>query len=203
MLTNRVVITGMIEQIRFHHKTKAGKEIFEVKVSSKRLSGTRDEILCWVPAEMFDGQLTPCERVRLKGVYRSTNEIINGKSRLILYVEVDHIEITSYYTDENVVEIYGAHICKQPILRETPLGSRICDLMLAWADDSGKSSYFPCITWGNTAQFTSGLQIGQKVTFIGRLQSRQYTKKSPDGEIEYRIAYEISIGSITVLREDL
>ena len=118
--------------------------------------------------------------------------------RLFLYVTIINI-----YNDETELErdihtnlIYlEGYLCKKPIFRKTPLGKRITDLLIAVNRPYGKSDYIPCITWGKVAKYTSELEVGTKVVFYGRIQSRDYFKRySPDSEEgEYKTVYEISI----------
>ena len=92
---------------------------------------------------------------------------------------------------ENCIQLSGV-ICKQPILRRTPLGREICDIILAVNRRYGRADYLPCIAWGAVAQQTADMTVGQRLTIEGRVQSRVYTKVIPGGA-EERVAYEVSI----------
>lgn len=83
-------------------------------------------------------------------------------------------------------------LCKAPVLRRTPLGREICDLMLAVNRRYGRADYLPCIAWGAVAQRCGSLHVGDGVRLEGRFQSRAYTKLI-DGQSQERVAYEISI----------
>jgi single-stranded DNA-binding protein len=61
-----------------------------------------------------------------------------------------------------------------------------------------KSDYIPCIAWGRNARFVKNLEVGSKVTIVGRIQSREYVKKISETETEQRIAYEVSVSKIEV-----
>lgn len=191
---NKVSIVGTVKQIRSHHTYK-DHEIFEMTVGVRRLSGTVDEVVCRLPSRMLDGSIFSGKRVQIKGFYRSANETINGKSRLILFVDIEEITLTDRTDDENFIQIKGAYICKPSIFRETPFGKQITDMLIAYCDDRKRSSYFPCIAWGTLANFARDFNVGQSINLIGRLQSRQYQKTTPEGT-EYRIAYEISINNL-------
>ncbi|NLB29807.1 MAG: single-stranded DNA-binding protein, partial [Clostridiales bacterium] len=86
-------------------------------------------------------------------------------------------------------------ICKPPMLRRTPLGRLICDIMLAVNRRYGRSDYLPCIAWGRVAQEIAGRNVGDGVCLLGRIQSRHYIKVTDDGA-EERTAFEISIISL-------
>ena len=79
-----------------------------------------------------------------------------------------------------------------------PFGREIADLMLAVNRAYGKSDYIPCITWGRTARFASHLKVGDKVTLLGRFQSRAYQKQLADGTVLNKTAYEVSVGRLSM-----
>ena len=97
----------------------------------------------------------------------------------------------------NTVFLSGA-LCKPPSFRTTPFGREIADLMLAVNRSYGKSDYIPCIAWGRTARFASGLSVGDHVQLQGRFQSRVYQKQLPDGTVQERTAYEVSVSRLTL-----
>ena len=64
-----------------------------------------------------------------------------------------------------------------------------------------KSDYLPCIAWGRNARFVKDLKVGDKLEIYGRVQSRNYQKKTED-DIVTKTAYEISISSVLTVAED-
>jgi single-stranded DNA-binding protein len=74
--------------------------------------------------------------------------------------------------------------------------------MLAVNRAYGKSDYIPCITWGRTARFASHLQVGDHAQVQGRFQSRAYQKQLADGTILNKTAYEVSVGRLTLLKQN-
>ena len=95
--------------------------------------------------------------------------------------------------DMNVIYLHG-FVCKPTVYRDTPLGRKITDIMLAVNRKYGKSSYIPCISWGRNAMYASCLPVGTELEIYGRIQSRKYLKRSStDDEIlEEKNAYEVS-----------
>ena len=83
-----------------------------------------------------------------------------------------------------------------PVYRKTPLGREIADLLVAVNRPYGKSDYIPCICWGRNARYASGFEVGTHIQLWGRIQSREYTKKISEEEIERRIAYEVSVSKL-------
>ena len=82
------------------------------------------------------------------------------------------------------------------VYRKTPLGREIADLLVAVNRPYGKSDYIPCICWGRNARYASGFEVGAHIQLWGRIQSREYTKKVSEEEIERRIAYEVSVSKL-------
>ena len=103
-----------------------------------------------------------------------------------------------YITNEVVLIGY---ICKKPVYRQTPFGREIADLLLAVNRAYNKSDYIPSIAWGRNARFCQNLEVGTEVKVVGRVQSRNYEKKLEDGSIVKKVAYEVSIGSLEVVKQ--
>jgi len=81
------------------------------------------------------------------------------------------------------------------------MGRKICDIMLAVNRMYNKSDYIPCISWGRNAVYSNTLDVGDKIAIHGRLQSRQYKKKTEDGDVLLKTAYEVSILQLESLAE--
>ena len=103
-----------------------------------------------------------------------------------------------YVTNEVVLIGY---ICKTPIYRQTPFGREIADILLAVNRAYNKSDYIPSIAWGRNARFCQNLEVGTEVKVVGRVQSREYEKKLEDGTILKKVAYEVSVGSLEIVKE--
>jgi len=94
-----------------------------------------------------------------------------------LVKEIELSEDIADFNKDNQIYLDG-YICKEAIYRKTPLGREIADLLLAVNRPYGKSDYIPCIAWGRNARYASGFAVGSRVRVWGRVQSREYTKKS-------------------------
>ena len=75
------------------------------------------------------------------------------------------------------------------------MGREITDLLVAVNRAYNKSDYIPCIVWGRNARFAGRLAVGDNIKITGRIQSRKYQKRTPDG-VEEKTAYEISVSRI-------
>lgn len=153
---------------------------------AKRHSGVLDMFRCVIPHELT-AQVEQNKQIEIYGEVRTRNYYENDKKRTMVYVFVKEV-----YTARpeaiatNSVALDG-FISRPPIVRDTPMGKRICDVILA-VNHSGRSSYIPCIIWGGSADIVGKKQIGDRLIVRGRLQSREYMK---DGDM--KIAYEVSV----------
>lgn len=194
---NIVEIRGEIEkEFVFSHEI-CGEGFYETTICTKRTSGTDDHIPVMASERLIKIQNSfPGSRVYIKGQFRSYNQHDGERSRLILYVFAREFEIDdSGFDDENKIFIEG-YLCKEPIYRFTPIGREITDILLAVNRPYGKSDYIPCILWGRNARYSNEFLVGEKMQIRGRIQSREYKKKFPDGNIEIRTAYEVSVQTI-------
>ena len=141
--------------------------------------------------------LSDGDTLAIDGQVRSYNKIIEGAGRLLITAFAQKIVENDEHENPNQIQLTGT-LCKAPAYRTTPFGREIADLMLAVNRSYGKSDYIPCIAWGRTARFASGLNVGDHVQLQGRFQSRVYQKQLPDGTVQERTAYEVSVSRLTL-----
>ena len=116
----------------------------------------------------------------VSGQFRSYNRHEERKNRLILSVfarEIEFVEELEESSKTNQIYLDG-YICKEPVYRKTPLGREIADVLLAVNRPYGKSDYIPCSCWGRNDRFAGGFNVGERCEVWGRIQSREYMKKS-------------------------
>ena len=116
----------------------------------------------------------PGDYLEVTGEVRSFNNRSGVGSRLVITVLARSV-LPGVGEPCNQVWLRGT-LCKPPILRRTPLGRDICDLLLAVNRRYRRADYLPCIAWGAIAQQTARLPVGSRLTVEGRVQSRGYTK---------------------------
>lgn len=168
-----------------------GVTYFLFPLEVERLSGAVDTLNVICSQELLaECPVTPGESYRARGEVRSFNNRSGVGSRLVITFFAKSLEPTEGGND-NRLELTGV-LCKEPNLRRTPLGREICDLLLAVNRRYGRADYLPCITWGALARSCGELEVGDRVSLTGRLQSRTYRKVLGDRE-EERVAYEISV----------
>ena len=174
----------------FSHENH-GQRFYRFPFSVRRLSGQADSLQVITTGERLSPLLPLTgRRLEIQGQLRSFNNKSGQGSRLVISVFA-RLLAEAEGEDLNVIELKGA-ICKPPVLRRTPLGRRICDMMLAVNRRYGRADYLPCIAWGQVAMITGQLPVGSTLALEGRVQSRVYTKMV-DGAPQERVAYEVSI----------
>ena len=168
-----------------------GQRFYRFPFAVQRLSGQTDTL--WVIATGDQlRRFTPLtgRRLAVDGQLRSFNNKSGLGSRLVISVFAQMVSATEE-DDLNTIQLRGV-ICKPPVLRRTPLGRCISDMMLAVNRKYGRADYLPCIAWGQVAMITGHMQVGDPLALEGRVQSRAYTKVV-EGCAEERTAFEVSV----------
>ena len=208
---NHLVLVGKVtSDKRFSHEIYGEKfYIFDLEVP--RLSGNADIIPITISERLLEADdLALNKKIIVEGQFRSYNSYQNERNKLVLTVFAKDVKFVENQEEEvqaskdfvsNEVTLNG-YICKKPIYRQTPFGREIADLLLAVNRAYNKSDYIPCIAWGRNARFCENIEVGTEVKIIGRVQSRTYEKKYEDGTVENKVAYEVSISSLEVVKQE-
>lgn len=168
-----------------------GERFYRFALRVERLSGQAD-----LPVVLASGRLLlqcpvqPGMPLHVCGQLRSYNNKSGVGSRLVITVLARTLA-PGEGAACNCIRLSGA-LCKQPVLRRTPLGRSICDMVLAVNRRYGRADYLPCIAWGQTAACIAALGVGDRLALEGRVQSRTYLKQLPGGA-EERTAFEVSV----------
>lgn len=201
--TNIVNLRGELEEeLTFSHEI-FGEKFYSARIKIHRLSDTYDVLPITISERLLEEvNLNENNLVDLVGQLRSYNKNIDNKNKLVLTVFAREIKVVDGEAkDPNNIFLDG-YICKNPIYRKTPLGREIADLLVAINRPYNKSDYIPSIVWGRNAKFAKNLKVGDRIQMWGRVQSRDYEKKLENGEVEKRVAYEVSISKIKKLDEN-
>ena len=223
--SNYATISGTIASVPAFSHEVYGEGFYILYVDVKRLSSSFD----WIPVMVSDrlaglDEYKTGEHVSIEGQFRSYNQVGENGSKLMLMVFArdikfgyDEHEDLSEGTDEseNALEensdrevqdkntvILNGFICKPTIYRTTPFNREIADMLIAVNRSYNKSDYIPCIAWGRNARFCGKRKVGENVKITGRIQSRTYQKKLPDGSSIEKVAYEVSVTRIELTAED-
>lgn len=200
---NKVCIVGeVVSDFQYSHEV-FGEGFYIVKVSVSRLSNMADIVPLLISERLIDVTKDYTgETMEAIGQFRSYNRHEGAKNRLVLSIFVREFQFVDEIPEEQVKsnQIYlDGYVCKPPIYRKTPLGREIADILIAVNRPYGKSDYIPCIAWGRNARYASTLEVGAHLLVWGRVQSREYTKKINEEDVEKRIAYEVSVSKIEVV----
>ena len=198
-MLNQVQLSGHLKgDFRYSHSNHE-KKFYKATIEVERLSGNKDEVLVVAPEEKLPNLEGNLEKyIKVIGRFSSHNyRGEDGKRHMLLYVHANKIEVCKEpANDENDIWLTG-YICKIPVLRKTPVTKRdITEVFLAVNRNYGKSDYLCCIAWRSLAvHICETMQVGSKISFRGRIQSRTYFKKDknhPQGG-ERKKLHEISI----------
>lgn len=195
---NYLRLSGILADTPAYGHEVFGEKFYYATLTVPRLSGTEDQLPITLSERLIDGmELISGTPLSIEGQLRSYNKVIDGAGRLLITGFAQHLAPLDDGENPNQVMLTGA-LCKPPSYRTTPFGREIADLMLAVNRAYGKSDYIPCITWGRTARFASHLKVGDRVQLLGRFQSRAYQKQLADGTVLDKMAYEVSVGRLTM-----
>lgn len=197
---NRVVLCGILTK-EFECKTKCYvNNVYEGEIEVERNSGVKDSLVLRVSENIFEDGIIPFDegdKIWLLGELRTYTYMKDGIRKNINYVYV--MDIAKVYEETartNIVELAGV-IRKKGNLRYTPLGRRIQDFTVELKTKKGNNAYIPVIFWEHMAEYVSQwYKEGDQIKLKGRYQSRKYTKLNPNGKIEEKITYEVSVFAV-------
>lgn len=202
MNNNAATLCGVVQSKPVFSHQMYGEGFYESTLSVPRLSEQLDVIPFTISERLLDGSgIEEGSLVTFAGQLRSYNKMVDGKSKLLLTLFVREILDNDETRNPNTIDITG-YVCKEPIYRMTPFKREICDVLLAVNRAYNKSDYLPCIAWGRNARFVKEIPVGDKITVNGRIQSRIYQKVDEEGNVNERVAYEVSINRIEAIRDE-
>ena len=208
---NHLVLVGKVTSDKKCSHEIYGEKFYIFDLEVPRLSGNADIIPITISERLLEKEdLEIDKKIIVEGQFRSYNSYQNERNKLVLTVFAKDVKFIENQDEEiqaskdfvsNEVTLNG-YICKKPIYRQTPFGREIADLLLAVNRAYNKSDYIPCIAWGRNARFCENIEVGTEVKVVGRVQSRTYEKKYEDGTSETKVAYEVSISSLEIVKQD-
>ncbi len=202
MNNNKLQLVGTVVKEPIYTHEVFGEGFYETVVAVPRLSEQKD----YIPITISDRLLARHEvqvgdKINLVGQFRSYNKMEGERSKLLLTAFVRDLLPIDENVTPNTIEITG-YICKPPIYRTTPFKREICDVLIAVNRAYNKSDYIPCIMWGRNARFVQNMKVGEKLTVVGRIQSRTYVKNLGEDKSEERVAYEVSVSKINPVEHE-
>ncbi len=194
---NLIYLKGIVKNIRHSHTI--GDTVFnKADLIVKRPDGREDLII--LKFKEFTLPSKEDREIELLGNIRSFSQNVNGKNKVEIYVFSYFDRVEQVYETSNVATIVGK-ICKKDTLRKTSSGKHYIHYIVAnniiTEDGLKLNSYIPCVIWGKLAkEFESEFNVGDDVSIVGQLQSREYKKKISEKEIELRMAHELATSII-------
>ena len=183
---NRVELCGTVLEAPVLSHVNHGCAFCRFPLSVLRLSGQPDKLQVIAPQPLLDAlPVSPGDTVTVTGQLRSFNNKSGQGSRLVISVFAQTLTVGGA-GPLNRIQLSGI-LCKQPVLRRTPLGREICDMILAVNRRYGRADYLPCIAWGAVAQQAACLHTGQRFTAEGRVQSGLYEKRKRRAHRPHRL----------------
>ena len=188
--TNMITLRGSLLVLPQFSHTNHGKEFYRFTLEVPRLSGAVDLLPVVADASLLmDLDPSAGDMLTVTGQIRSHNQRDANGRHLLIFVFASSVIVEC---GEPLNDVYlEGHLCRDPTFRRTPLGREICDAMLAVPRAFHRADYLPCIVWGRTAQDVARCRTRDVIAIRGRLQSRIYTKITPEGPQD-RTTYEIS-----------
>lgn len=188
---NHISLVGLVGEAAKESHENHGVTYVQFPLRVRRLSGAED-ILNVVAAKslLCPGLVEPGVLLAVEGEVRSYNNRSGTGSKLVITVYARALE-EGRGEHKNELILAGV-LCKPTVVRRTPLGREICDMMLAVNRKYGRADYLPCIAWGGLADWCGQLEVGDGLRLNGRLQSREYTKEE-NGQSTRRTAFEVSV----------
>ena len=204
--------------------------MYSSSIIVRRDSGVEDVLPIMVPKQVVREFKRTTKKpvgavVEIKGRLSSFNEKLSDRVKLRIFIKVKTMTLMAKETKHvNEISLKG-YICKEVNYRKTPgrtdekgnvikKPSRITDILLAVNNKQLNASYYiPCIAWNKEADHASYLKVSDKIAVKGRMQSREYRKEifiqpdedkkvNNDRQFETRVAYELSINTLTEVMDD-
>lgn len=223
------LIGELKEDFSFNHICR-GTKMYSSSITVRRDSGVEDVLPIMVPKQVVKEFKTMIKKpvgavVEIKGRLSSFNEKLSDRVKLRIFIKVKTMTLMAKDTKHvNEISLNG-YICKEVNYRKTPgrtdekgnvikKPSRITDILLAVNNKQLNASYYiPCIAWNKEADHASYLKVSDKIAVKGRMQSREYRKEifiqpdedkkiNNDRQFETRVAYELSINTLTEVMDD-
>lgn len=192
---NIVYLSGILDsEWSFSYSTLQGT-FYTANLAVKRLSGKVDHLTLTISDHLLNMNLSyKGKAIAVSGQIRShnLNEGTKRKVTLTIFIkELTLLQNLSSQTNENRIRLNG-FLCRHPLYRQTPKGRDLTELLLAIHRKDGRSDYIPCICWGRCAHTAAHLETGDHLLLWGRIQSRDYQKRFPNGSLQVLTTYEVS-----------
>lgn len=201
LTNNEIVLRGRIENVRPSH-TIDDIEYYTATMVCKRETMAKDDVLDIIFKKLCYpfSDTDNTNDVTLIGNVRSYSERAGNKNNVSIYVFTYFDKPKEMYENEtNHFKITG-RICKMDDLYVSDRGKKSLHFILAnnlvsKGIQTRLNNYLPCAAWGKLADKANTFKVGDIITVLGELHSREY-KKVIDGELQLKVAHELYITDI-------
>lgn len=194
---NSATISGKILSIEFSHIVK-GTKYYNGYLYVER-NHENSDVICFTitdnQLELYKNQLKVGSYIKLKGELRSYYITIYDKKKLQIALLVRNV--LPFETEEgfiNEIEMVG-HICRNSYLKTLKNGRSILSVLISTSKYASKTNCIPVVIWDKKAEEHSKDKYGTIMYIKGRLQSRNFIKRTQiedKSDIETFISYEVS-----------
>lgn len=174
---------------------------YEFMFECNRLENSSDVLHVIIPKIPQTSSLQFTEvgtELTLIGFLRSINwNDETGKRHLDVLMQATDFEFFAPFKEEgfdNNIVILSGYICTEPTFKTTSLNRQIAEFRISVRNMNNSDIYYiPLIVWGKKAvEVSEQYKVGDRLTLLGRVQSRIYYKKFSETDGEHRVAYEVS-----------
>lgn len=194
---NYLYLSGELAEMPAFSHSCCGRRFFRFSIAVLRKSNVADVLPVLCEEALLPPMPQLADPVTVVGQLRSYCQHMQTGNRLHITAFAKEVH-TCAAEHDNRIYLRG-QLVKPPTFRCTPLGREITDLFVSVPRAFNKSDLLPVIAWGRNARLSHVWQGGDTVRVEGRIQSRSYAKRLPDGSERTMLAYEVSAAS--VLRE--
>lgn len=192
---NEIVLRGFFRDIEFSHY-QGNVEYEKANLICPRAGGKEEDIIS-LRYKKYSNKYKEGDFIELKGNLRSYSTQTGDKNTVQIYVFTYFDKPEEIYN--NLLQLDG-RICKIEELRYSKNNTPYVHFILAnniFTPDGKKiNSYIPCICYSDNALKIVSLGISSQIQITGEFHSHVYKKTLSSGEIEFRIAHEVTIKDI-------
>lgn len=192
---NEITVRGFLRDIQFSHM-QGNVEYEKANLICPRVGGKEDDIIS-LRYKKFTNKYEEGDFIEITGNLRSYSTKQKNKNSVQIYVFTyfDQPEEVS----GNVVNLDG-RICKIEEVRESKKGVPYLHFILAnniFTNDGKKiNSYIPCVCYREDTELIKSLGVNGVIKIDGEFHSHTYKKKLDNGEVEFRVAHEVTVKNI-------
>ena len=195
---NCITLRGYLRDIQFSHK-QGDIEYEKANLICPRTGG-KDEDVISLRYKKYTNKHKEGDFIELIGNLRSYSTKDVNKNTVQIYVFTYFDQPTEVFS--NSLHLDG-RICKINDVRYSKQNVPYLHFILAnnIFTNNGKkiNSYIPCVCYDKDVDRILSLGVNSCIDIKGEFHSHVYKKKLDSGEIEFRVAHEVTVDNIEVL----